>query len=77
MRYVDDMLTVNDAELARTMFWIWERMKLVVEPTGALAATALLQQKVKAKGLKVGVILSGGNVDLRWAAAQVLKSEDH
>ena len=77
MRYVDDMVTVNDAELARTMFWIWERMKLVVEPTGALAATALLQQKVKAKGLKVGVILSGGNVDLRWAAAQVIKSQDH
>jgi threonine dehydratase len=71
MRYVDDMVTVNDAELARTMFWIWERMKLVVEPTGALAATALLQQKVKAAGLKVGVILSGGNVDLRWAAAQI------
>ncbi len=77
MRYVDDMLTVTDAELARTMFWIWERMKLVVEPTGALAATALLQQKIKVKGLKVGVILSGGNVDLRWAAAQVLKSQDH
>jgi threonine dehydratase len=77
MRYVDDMVTVNDAELARTMFWIWERMKLVVEPTGALAATALLQEKVKAKGLKVGVILSGGNVDLRWAAAQVMKQQDH
>ena len=77
MRYVDDMVTVNDAELARTMFWIWERMKLVVEPTGALAATALLQQKVKANGLKVGVILSGGNVDLRWAAAQVIKQQDH
>ena len=77
IRYVDEMLTVNDAELARTMFWIWERMKLVVEPTGALAATALLQQKVKAQGLKVGVILSGGNVDLRWAAAQVIKSQDH
>ena len=73
MRYVDDMLTVGDDELARTMFWIWERMKLVVEPTGALAATALLQRKVKAAGLKVGVILSGGNVDLRWAAAQVNK----
>jgi threonine dehydratase len=77
IRYVDEMLTVNDAELARTMLWIWERMKLVVEPTGALAATALLQQKVKAQGLKVGVILSGGNVDLRWAAAQVIKSQDY
>jgi len=76
MRYVDDMLTVTDAELARTMFWIWERMKLVVEPTGALAATALLQQKIKVKGLKVGVILSGGNVDLLWAATQVIKAQN-
>jgi threo-3-hydroxy-L-aspartate ammonia-lyase len=75
LRYVDDMLTVNDEELRRTMFWLWERMKVIVEPTGALAATALLQQKVKAHGLKVGVILSGGNVDLRWAAAQMNKQK--
>jgi len=77
MKYVSDMLTVTDDELLRAMFWLWERMKIIVEPTGALAATALLQQKVKAKGLNVGVILSGGNVDLRWAAAQVIKSQDH
>jgi threonine dehydratase len=77
MRYVDDMLTVKDDELLRTMFWLWERMKIIVEPTGALAATALLQKKIKADGLRVGVILSGGNVDLRWAAAQVIKSQDH
>src|SRR5262249_50733297 len=70
LRYVDDMVTVSDDELLRTLFWLWERMKILVEPTGALAATALLQQKVKASGLKVGVILSGGNVDLGWAAAQ-------
>ena len=77
MRYVDDMVTVTDDELARTMFWIWERMKLVVEPTGALAATALLQQKVKGTaGMKVGVILSGGNVDLVWAATQVIKQQN-
>jgi len=76
MRHVDDMLTVTDDELMRTMFWIWERMKLVVEPTGALAATALLQKKVKADGLRVGVILSGGNVDLHWAAAQVNKQKN-
>lgn len=76
LRYVDDMLTVDDDELRRTMFWLWERMKVLVEPTGALAATALLQQKVKASGLKVGVILSGGNVDLAWAAAQVIKAQN-
>lgn len=71
LRTVDDMLTVNDEELARAMFFLWERMKVVVEPTGALAFSALFNGKLKAKGLRVGVVLSGGNVDLRWAAAQL------
>jgi threonine dehydratase len=73
LEHVSDMLTVDDEELLRAMFWLWERMKLVVEPTGALAACALLQNKIGVRGLKVGVILSGGNVDLRWAAAQIDK----
>jgi len=68
MRYVDDMLTVTDAELLKSMFFLWERMKIVVEPTGALAACALLEKKLDAKGKRVGVVLSGGNVDLAWAA---------
>jgi threonine dehydratase len=76
MKYVSDMLTVTDEELLRTMFWLWERMKLVVEPTGALAACAVLQKKLKLEKQRVGVILSGGNVDLRWAAAQVVKNEN-
>jgi threo-3-hydroxy-L-aspartate ammonia-lyase len=74
LRYVDDMLTVTDAELTRAMFFLWERMKIVVEPTGALAFTALFEKKVDCKGLRVGVVLSGGNVDLRWAAAQINKA---
>jgi threonine dehydratase len=74
MRYVSDMLTVSDAELLRNMFLVWERMKLVVEPTGALAAAAVLEKKLDAKGARVGVILSGGNVDLRWAARQMLSA---
>jgi len=73
MKYVNDMLTVTDDELLRAMFWLWERMKLVVEPTGALAACAVLQGKIKLQKLRVGVVLSGGNVDLRWAAAQIDK----
>jgi threonine dehydratase len=74
LRYVDDMLTVTDAELTRAMFYLWERMKILVEPTGALAFTALFTGKVSVKNLRVGVILSGGNVDLRWAAAQIDKA---
>ena len=73
LRYVNEMLTVTDQELLRAMFWLWERMKLVVEPTGALAACALLEKKLELKNLRVGVILSGGNVDLRWAATQIAK----
>ena len=69
MRYVDDMLTVTDAELLKSMFFLWERMKIVVEPTGALAACALLEKKLDAKGKRVGVVLSGGNVDLKAMAA--------
>jgi threonine dehydratase len=72
LHYVSDMLTVADDELLRSMFFLWERMKIVVEPTGALGAAALLENKLDAKGLRVGVVLSGGNVDLRWAARQLL-----
>jgi len=54
--------------LLESMVYIWERMKIVVEPTGALAACALLEKKLDAKGLRVGVILSGGNVDVRSIA---------
>ncbi len=68
LRYVNDMLTVSDDELLKAMFFLWERMKIVVEPSGALAACALLEGKLAAKGLRVGVVLSGGNVDLAWAA---------
>ena len=69
MKHVDDMQTVTDAELLKWMFFLWERMKLVVEPTGALAAAALLEGKVEAKGKRVGVVLSGGNVDVKAMAA--------
>jgi threo-3-hydroxy-L-aspartate ammonia-lyase len=74
LRNVDDMLTVTDVELTRAMFFLWERMKIVVEPTGALAFAALFTGKIPVKNLKVGVVLSGGNVDLRWAAAQLNKN---
>jgi threonine dehydratase len=73
LQYVDGFLTVTDEELLKWMFFLWERMKIVVEPTGALAASALLQGKIDAKGRKVGVVISGGNVDLAWAARQLAR----
>ena len=60
---VDDIVTVSDAALVRTMRFFAERMKLVVEPTGALAAAAALEKKVAVAGKRVGVIVSGGNID--------------
>ena len=65
MAHVYEMMTVTDRDLAATMFYLWERMKIVVEPTGALAATAALSGRIDLKGKKVGVVISGGNVDMR------------
>ena len=66
LRYVHDMATVSDAQLLSAMLFLWERMKIIVEPTGALGAAGLLERKVAVPlGARVGVILSGGNVDIR------------
>ena len=64
MEHVSGMTTVDDPTLLKTMFYLWERLKLVVEPTGALAAAAALEGTTPIRGLRVGIILSGGNVDL-------------
>jgi threonine dehydratase len=64
LHYVDDMVAVADEALLRTLFFLWERLKIVIEPTGVLAATALLEGLIRAPGQRVGVILSGGNVEL-------------
>jgi threonine dehydratase len=61
---VSRVVTVSDAQLVRTMQFFAERMKQVVEPTGCLGAAALLEGIETWRGARVGVILSGGNVDL-------------
>jgi threo-3-hydroxy-L-aspartate ammonia-lyase len=66
------MLTVTDKELLEAMFFLWERMKIVVEPTGALAFAAVFHGKMDVQKKRVGIVISGGNVDLRWAAAQLV-----
>ena len=66
---VERIVTVSDAQLISSLKFFAQHMKQVVEPTGALAAAALLEGVVDAKGARVGVIISGGNVDLsRYAA---------
>ncbi|MBD2712922.1 threo-3-hydroxy-L-aspartate ammonia-lyase [Limnospira platensis] len=66
---VDDMVTVSETQIIEAMRFLWERLKLVVEPTGALATAALLSGIVPAANRRVGVIISGGNVDLKEAIA--------
>jgi threonine dehydratase len=65
---VHDFLTVTDGELVEAMRFLWERMKLVVEPTGALATAGVVSGRIDVRAARVGIILSGGNVDLRAAA---------
>jgi len=68
---VDEVVTVSDAQLVAAMRFFGERMKLVVEPTGCLGAAAALDNVVDVRGQRVGVILSGGNIDLRRYAELV------
>jgi threonine dehydratase len=63
-RHVAAILTVSDDATVRAMRWIWERMKLVVEPSAAIVLGALLERRDDLPGRRIGLILSGGNADL-------------
>jgi threonine dehydratase len=63
-RYVDDMVTVGDEEIATTIVTLMERMKILVEGAGAAALTALIARKAAPKG-RTAVVLSGGNIDIK------------
>ena len=70
---VDDVITVSDADLVATMRFLASRMKLVVEPTGCLGAAAVIQKRIDVTGKNVGVVISGGNVDMIRFAELMLK----
>ena len=63
-RCVDDIVTVGDPAIIRAMRLIWERMKIVVEPSAAVPLAALVEKRIDIRGARVGIVLSGGNVDL-------------
>jgi threonine dehydratase len=67
-RHVDDMMTVSDDDLIRAMHFVWTRLKLIVEPTGVLGLAAIFNHRYPLTGKRIGVILSGGNVDVVDAA---------
>ena len=62
--YLNDLITVSESEIIEAMRLIWEKQKIVIEPSCAVPFAALLQQKEKFKGKRVGIIITGGNVDL-------------
>lgn len=62
--HVDDIATVSEESIVRAMRLTWERMKIIIEPSCAVPLAALLEKKLDVAGKKVGIILSGGNVDL-------------
>jgi len=63
-KYITDIICVSEEEIISAMKLIWERLKIVVEPSSAVAFAAILREKERFKNKKVGIILSGGNVDL-------------
>ncbi|RKD92691.1 pyridoxal-phosphate dependent enzyme [Mangrovibacterium diazotrophicum] len=63
-RKTDEIVTVSERGIVRAMRMIWERMKIIVEPSGAVPLAAILENKFDYRGKKIGIILSGGNVDL-------------
>ncbi|HYE53878.1 MAG TPA: pyridoxal-phosphate dependent enzyme [Chitinophagaceae bacterium] len=65
--HVQEVITVSDAEIIAAMRLIWERMKIIVEPSGAVPLAAILKRG-ELKGKKIGLILSGGNIDLQKIA---------
>jgi threonine dehydratase len=63
--HVEKIIRVTESEIVNAMILIWERMKIIVEPSGAVTLAAVLQSKAQFKNKKIGLVLSGGNVDLK------------
>lgn len=74
--HVTEIITVTDAEIVAAMRLIWERLKIIVEPSCSVPFAAVLKAKEKFAGKKVGIILSGGNVDLERACKLFGNSPD-
>lgn len=63
-KYVDDIVTVSENDIINAMRFLWQRMKIVVEPSGVVPLAALLSKKINVEDKKVGLIISGGNIDI-------------
>ena len=65
---VSKVLLVSEEEIISAMWWVWERMKIIIEPSSAVAVAAVIRYQDQLKGKRVGVIISGGNADVRQLA---------
>ena len=63
-QHVEQIVTVSEAAIIHAMRQVWERMKIVIEPSAAVPVAAVLDKRIEVSGLRVGIVLSGGNVDL-------------
>lgn len=70
---VEQIVTVSEAGIIASMKYVWERAKIIIEPSSAVAVAVLWERKIDLNGLKVGVILSGGNVDLEKLPWQITR----
>ena len=68
-RHVDDVVTVSETAIVQAMRLVWERMKIIIEPSCAVPLAAILEGAVAVAGQRVGIIITGGNVDLEQIGA--------
>jgi len=71
---VDHIITISEEEIVDAMQFLWERMKLVVEPSGAVSLAGVLSKQIDLASKRVGIIISGGNIDLTDFFSQIRKS---
>jgi threonine dehydratase len=72
-RYVDEIVTVSEEEIASAILMLLERAKFVVEGAGAVGLAAVVERRARLEGLKVGVLLSGGNIDINLVSSIIEK----
>jgi threonine dehydratase len=73
-RYVDDIATVSEDAIVSAMRTIWETMKIVIEPSAAVPYAGIIENRINSTGKRIGIILTGGNVDLEalpWTRSQL------
>jgi threonine dehydratase len=63
--HVREIVTVADESIVEAMLLVWERLKVVIEPSAAVGLAGLIEQKIEVEGRRVGIMLSGGNIDLK------------